>query len=48
VAADSQGVFGFIPYGIQICLPQLDMFVFELCLIYDANLNQGWWEAASV
>jgi hypothetical protein len=42
---NSRGVVGFIPCRIQIRLPQLAKSLFELCLIYEADLNRGWWEA---
>jgi hypothetical protein len=42
---DSQGVIGFILGGICICLPYRAKSVFKLCLIYETDLNRGWWEA---
>jgi hypothetical protein len=33
-------------YAFQIRLPQLAKSVSELCLIYEADSNQGWWEVA--
>jgi hypothetical protein len=44
---NNQDVIGFIPFGIRARLPHLTKFVSEFCLIYEADSNQGWWEAVS-
>jgi hypothetical protein len=41
---NSQDVIGFIPCGIRARLPQLAKSMSELCLVYEADSNWGWWE----
>jgi hypothetical protein len=41
----SQDVIAFIPFRIRACLPQLTQSMSNLCLIYEADSNRGWWEA---